>query len=259
MVWGCGSPQGPDESLGQSPRKLRTVNSFCLVIRVPQAPPWGLDRLPQPRMHGLLIFPAHPTYGPEASGPPAGAGGGGTEALPDRCSSPAPVPQLVMEFCGAGSVTDLVKNTKGNALKEDCIAYICREILRVSARGPGRSGQGHPAHPAEPSSGRGHSLLALSLPPCSCWAFSRGPSSDDAPGSCGGRPFSPALCAPLLRVAIPSDPGVELPLPPAPGSGPSPRSQGDPSGHQGAERAADRECRGQARYGSSFAAADGAL
>jgi hypothetical protein len=37
-----------------------------------------------------------------------------------------------MEFCGAGSVTDLVKNTKGNALKEDCIAYICREILRVS-------------------------------------------------------------------------------------------------------------------------------
>ncbi|XP_040202797.1 misshapen-like kinase 1 isoform X10 [Rana temporaria] len=37
---------------------------------------------------------------------------------------------LVMEFCGAGSVTDLVKNTKGNSLKEDCIAYICREILR---------------------------------------------------------------------------------------------------------------------------------
>uniref|UniRef100_A0AAY4EDQ4 non-specific serine/threonine protein kinase n=1 Tax=Denticeps clupeoides TaxID=299321 RepID=A0AAY4EDQ4_9TELE len=38
---------------------------------------------------------------------------------------------LVMEFCGAGSVTDLVKNTKGNSLKEDWIAYICREILRV--------------------------------------------------------------------------------------------------------------------------------
>lgn len=36
-----------------------------------------------------------------------------------------------MEFCGAGSVTDLVKNTKGNSLKEDWIAYICREILRV--------------------------------------------------------------------------------------------------------------------------------
>lgn len=54
----------------------------------------------------------------------------------------------MMEFCGAGSVTDLVKNTKGNALKEDCIAYICREILRVSARlaldttlpAPGRPG-----------------------------------------------------------------------------------------------------------------------
>ncbi|TFJ98461.1 transcription initiation factor TFIID subunit 6 [Platysternon megacephalum] len=41
---------------------------------------------------------------------------------------------LVMEFCGAGSVTDLVKNTKGNALKEDCIAYVCREILRVIHR-----------------------------------------------------------------------------------------------------------------------------
>lgn len=39
--------------------------------------------------------------------------------------------QLVMEFCGAGSVTDLVKNTKGSSLKEDWIAYICREILRV--------------------------------------------------------------------------------------------------------------------------------
>jgi hypothetical protein len=36
-----------------------------------------------------------------------------------------------MEFCGAGSVTDLIKNTKGNTLKEEWIAYICREILRV--------------------------------------------------------------------------------------------------------------------------------
>ncbi|VDN18595.1 unnamed protein product [Gongylonema pulchrum] len=38
---------------------------------------------------------------------------------------------LVMEFCGSGSVTDLVKSTKSNSLKEDWIAYICREILRV--------------------------------------------------------------------------------------------------------------------------------
>ena len=38
-----------------------------------------------------------------------------------------------MEFCGAGSITDLVKNTKGNTLKEDWIAYISREILRVSS------------------------------------------------------------------------------------------------------------------------------
>ncbi|XP_056096898.1 TRAF2 and NCK interacting kinase a isoform X4 [Rhinichthys klamathensis goyatoka] len=35
-----------------------------------------------------------------------------------------------MEFCGAGSVTDLIKNTKGNSLREDWTAYICREILR---------------------------------------------------------------------------------------------------------------------------------
>ena len=45
--------------------------------------------------------------------------------------------QLVMEFCGAGSVTDLIKNTKGNSLKEEWIAYICREILRVSAETAG--------------------------------------------------------------------------------------------------------------------------
>ena len=37
---------------------------------------------------------------------------------------------LVMEFCGAGSVTDLVKATKGNTLREEWIAYIAREILR---------------------------------------------------------------------------------------------------------------------------------
>lgn len=46
---------------------------------------------------------------------------------------PRVCPQLVMEFCGAGSVTDLIKNTKGNSLKEEWIAYICREILRVSS------------------------------------------------------------------------------------------------------------------------------
>uniref|UniRef100_A0A8C9WE53 non-specific serine/threonine protein kinase n=1 Tax=Scleropages formosus TaxID=113540 RepID=A0A8C9WE53_SCLFO len=40
------------------------------------------------------------------------------------------VTELVMEYCGAGSVTDLVKKTKSNCLKEDWIAYICREVLR---------------------------------------------------------------------------------------------------------------------------------
>lgn len=37
---------------------------------------------------------------------------------------------LVMEYCGAGSVTDLVKSTDKQSLKEEWIAYICREILR---------------------------------------------------------------------------------------------------------------------------------
>ncbi|KAH7728303.1 CRE-MIG-15 protein [Aphelenchoides avenae] len=37
---------------------------------------------------------------------------------------------LVMEFCGSGSITDLVKSTKGASLKEEWIAYICREILQ---------------------------------------------------------------------------------------------------------------------------------
>lgn len=37
---------------------------------------------------------------------------------------------LVMEYCGAGSVTDLVKSSKGQCLKEDWISYICREILQ---------------------------------------------------------------------------------------------------------------------------------
>jgi len=37
---------------------------------------------------------------------------------------------LVMEYCGAGSVTDLVKSIKGQGLKEDWIAYISREVLR---------------------------------------------------------------------------------------------------------------------------------
>ncbi|CAI7997160.1 Misshapen-like kinase 1 [Geodia barretti] len=37
---------------------------------------------------------------------------------------------LVMEYCGAGSVTDLVKSTRARSLKEDWIAFICREVLR---------------------------------------------------------------------------------------------------------------------------------
>ena len=38
---------------------------------------------------------------------------------------------LVMEYCGAGSVTDLVKSTKGQSLKEDWIAYICRYVYCI--------------------------------------------------------------------------------------------------------------------------------
>lgn len=36
---------------------------------------------------------------------------------------------LVMEFCGSGSVTDLVKSSKSGCIKEDWISYICKEIL----------------------------------------------------------------------------------------------------------------------------------
>ncbi|CAF1691156.1 unnamed protein product, partial [Adineta ricciae] len=36
---------------------------------------------------------------------------------------------LVMEYCGAGSITDLVKSTKGNSLKEEWISYISKEII----------------------------------------------------------------------------------------------------------------------------------
>ena len=39
--------------------------------------------------------------------------------------------QLVMEYCGSGSITDLVKATRQRCIKEDWIAYICREILKV--------------------------------------------------------------------------------------------------------------------------------
>ena len=35
-----------------------------------------------------------------------------------------------MEFCGAGSISDLIKSTKGCSLREEWIAYLCREILR---------------------------------------------------------------------------------------------------------------------------------
>jgi serine/threonine protein kinase len=37
--------------------------------------------------------------------------------------------KLVMEYCGAGSITDLVKSTKGNCLKEEWISFISKEIL----------------------------------------------------------------------------------------------------------------------------------
>ncbi|XP_063712581.1 serine/threonine-protein kinase mig-15-like isoform X2 [Symsagittifera roscoffensis] len=37
---------------------------------------------------------------------------------------------LVMEYCGAGSVTDLVKAWRGKQFREEWISYICREILR---------------------------------------------------------------------------------------------------------------------------------
>jgi len=37
---------------------------------------------------------------------------------------------IVLEFCGAGSITDLIRSTKANSLREEWIAYLSREILR---------------------------------------------------------------------------------------------------------------------------------
>ncbi|XP_035306153.1 nik-related protein kinase isoform X2 [Cricetulus griseus] len=37
---------------------------------------------------------------------------------------------MVMELCAAGSVTDVVRMTRNQSLKEDWIAYICREVLQ---------------------------------------------------------------------------------------------------------------------------------
>ena len=37
---------------------------------------------------------------------------------------------LVMEFCGAGSITELIKAIRSNSLSVEWIAYVCREILR---------------------------------------------------------------------------------------------------------------------------------
>ena len=53
-----------------------------------------------------------------------------TPVLLHYCTSQDDQLWLVMEYCGAGSVTDLVKSIKAQSLKEDWIAYICREVLR---------------------------------------------------------------------------------------------------------------------------------
>lgn len=37
---------------------------------------------------------------------------------------------LVMEYCGAGSITDLIRSTKGCSLSEEWICYLCHEVLQ---------------------------------------------------------------------------------------------------------------------------------
>ena len=50
--------------------------------------------------------------------------------------------QIVMEYCGAGSVTDLINRTKNRSLKEEWISYISREILRGLSHLHHRKGMG---------------------------------------------------------------------------------------------------------------------
>ena len=70
---------------------------------------------------------------------------------------------LVMEFCGYGSITDLVKSTKSNNLKEEWIAYISREMLRGLAHLHANKGKSH-RHSA-PFQAHPHPLGARSRPP----------------------------------------------------------------------------------------------
>ena len=57
-----------------------------------------------------------------------------TKSIGMTCYRGVCVTQLVMEYCGAGSVTDLVRSMKTRSLREECLAYICREILKVCKR-----------------------------------------------------------------------------------------------------------------------------
>ncbi|KAE8609455.1 hypothetical protein XENTR_v10011812 [Xenopus tropicalis] len=39
--------------------------------------------------------------------------------------------EIVLEYCRGGSLYDLIKNTKGQSLKETWIGYVCREVLQA--------------------------------------------------------------------------------------------------------------------------------
>ncbi|OCT88280.1 hypothetical protein XELAEV_18016914mg [Xenopus laevis] len=40
--------------------------------------------------------------------------------------------EIVLEYCGGGSLHNLISKTNGQSLKETCIGYVCYEVLKLS-------------------------------------------------------------------------------------------------------------------------------
>ncbi|OCT72612.1 hypothetical protein XELAEV_18035593mg, partial [Xenopus laevis] len=47
----------------------------------------------------------------------------------NKCSSE--LLEIVLEYCGGGSLYDMINSTKGQSLRETWIGYICKEVLKA--------------------------------------------------------------------------------------------------------------------------------